>query len=254
MLNIFAKKTNRPQIYATFELSVWFVNGQAVLYFGNSDYDEIVAFKKEILPFARTNGNLPENFFDDITENMKDAFKQFVPTPASYIDEELSKELKELYDERSDKHNLIWNSKMFSIKESDYYLHRELFPKDWEDCFQNKEYFFVLLKDRGFKMKVDDEIVNCNDGYIQISAMSLMDAKTFYEEWLCHNTKWRGEQVWAISHEPMDCDSIIPAITRTKRERYPEDVKVIEGYHRAFGLFSGKKCYQRIVIDKEWKI
>ena len=254
-MGLFKKKNNRPPMYATYELSVWYSEGKAVLYFGNRDYNETVCFHKEYIPFERTNGMLPENFFDDLTENMKDAYKQFVPTPKSYVDAELSEELTNLYANRGTAHNLIWNSSMFSVKESDYYNHRDLFPSDWEDCFQYKEYFFVLLKDRGFKMKDEDgNIMNCNDGYIQISAISLIDAKTFYEEWLCHNMKWRGEQVWAISHEPMDCDKIIPAITRTKRERYPEDVKVIEGYHRQYGLFSGKKCYQRVVIDEDWKI
>ena len=255
MFNNFSKNNKRPLLYTSFEISVWYSEGKAVLYLGSTDYDETVCFHKDYFDFEDTNGNLPENFFDDITENIKNVFRQPLPVACQYVKEDLSKELAGLYANRDKAHNLIWNTKMFSVKESDYYNYRELFPSDWEDCFEYKEYFFVLLKDRGLKMKdADGNIMDCNDGYIQISAMSIIDARTFYEEWLCRNLNWRYEQAWFLGPEKMDCDKIISAITKKKRERYPEHVKAIEECHRQYGLFSEKKCYQRVEIDKEWKI
>ncbi len=261
MLGLFKKKAkketgiskpiDRPQMYITFELSVWYMpNGEVVLYLGNKSYGEIVAFRKEVLTFTRSDGNLPENFFDSYIENIKDNYRNKYTTPED-INPVYTEELKALEGNRNSAHNLIWNSNMFSVQESDYYRHRELFPHEWENCFEYKDYCFYIGEDIGMRLKNGDgtETV-CEDGYFLVKAISLMDARIYYEEYICHNKNWVKDQCWEQNHEPLDCKYLIPAITEKGRERYPENTAQIEENHRRYGMYSDKKCFASVVVDK----
>ena len=218
-------------VYLSLYFSVWFEDGEIVMYAGAHDKDARRIFARQVLKFEMSNDNLPEYFFDEIVDTMKADLKEVGGISSEYINEEYTGRLQELYDNRDKAHNLIFDSDWFSVKESDYFTHRDLFPVEWEECFKPKDYIFYVNNEK--------------KGYYQIRDISAMDAKLHFEHDICGNTEWERSQCWDIGMNECDYESMIPAVTDTKRERFPGFVRMLEAVRNITGFVLGDRCLGR---------
>ena len=241
--------------YTIFDLSVWYVDGRIMIYTESSAPGELVAFRRDVFMEDSDGDILPENFFDDGVTRIKEFYRRIPCFTDSMVDKELTNELRKLYEDRDKNRNLIYSTRMFSVEESDYYLHREVFPDTWEDCFKEKDYIFYLGEDCSLRCRdKDDKEVIFTDGYFRINAISLMDSKVFYEEEVCHNREWRSRQKWSLSQEPIDCTKIIPVLTPTIRARYPKAAEKIDELHSEYGICSDKECFAELICFPKIRI
>ena len=237
--------------YVNLEISVWYIDGKVIAFLSNDENGKLKCFDRREIDLSEYNNILPETFFDIDVEHLKWQYRQedFIGTVTDKDEkEDITDELLDLFGLREANHNLIYSTAMKSVKESDYYSHRECFPFEWEDTFLNKEYYFVINEDVGLRGKNDDgtEFVYEN-GYWQINSISALDAKVFYEEMVCKNYEWFNQCDWEIGMQNLDCSYLFRKYTELEKIREPEIVKQFKDKCEKY--LRGKKCFQQIVVD-----
>ncbi len=237
--------------YGSFEISIWNIDGKVVAFLSNDENSRLKAFDRREIDLSEYNGVLPENFFDFDIERLKLQYRQedFIGTVTDNDEkEDITDELLDLFGLREANHNLIYSTTMKSVKESDYYSHRECFPSEWEDTFVDKEYYFVISEDVGLRGKNDDGTeFTYENGYWQINSISALDAKVFYEEVICKNYDWFKDCDWEMGMQNLDCTYLFRKYTELEKMREPEIVKQFEDKYEKY--LWGKKCFQQINTD-----
>lgn len=238
--------------YFNFEMSVWNIEGKAVAFLAVWDEHGIKAFDRKELALEETNGRLPKTFFD-----VEEKLLEYEYRKANFIgevgdeDENIgwTDELLDLYGLREINHNLIFSTDMTSVKESDYYNHRDCFPADWEDCFETKDYFFCIKNDVGLRGKNDDGTTFVyKDGYFLIHSVSALDAQQFYEKVICLNSEYGKDYAWECGMLGLDCDFLFCGATAEELASDPAMAKKFAEYEAKY--VTGKKCFGEANVDE----
>ena len=236
--------------YFTFEMSVWNIEGKVVAFLSARE-EEIKAFDRREINLSETQGRLPASFFDIEAKLLEYEYRK-----ADFIGEvgdederlEWTDELLDLFGLREINHNLIFSTEMTSVKESDYYNHRDCFPADWEDCFTVKDYYFCIQNDVGLRGKNEDgtEFVY-KDGYWLIHSISALDAQQFYEKVICMNTGYGRDYSWECGMLGLDCDFLFRGPTQEELANDPATARKFAEYTEKY--ITGKTCFGEVNIE-----
>ena len=243
MFNV-QNEINGKAIHAIFDMSIWYIDGKMVAFLSSDEGGTMRVFDRKEIDMSKWNGRLPKSFFEtDIKFIQNDFTKEIAECDWTDEDEksEWTNELLDLYGFNGVNHNLIYSTDMHSYTESDYYKYRERFPADWEDCFELKDFYFVITKDVGLCGEDENgKTIKYTDGYFKVRAISFLDAHRFYECAICKRTDYYKDYSWQCGLLSLDCDKVFRDVLESERsdERY---VKQFEEFKAQY--ITGKKCF-----------
>ena len=230
--------------HLSFDMSIWYVDGKVVSFLSSDEGGTMKVFNRKEVDLSKWNGRLPKSFFETDVKCLENEYIQ-ENAKRNYTDDDENKEwtneLLDLYGFNGAKHRLIYSTDMRSMKESDYYLYRECFPADWEDCFEEKDFYFVITDDVGLRGTDENgKTFKYTDGYFKVRAISFRDAYRFYEIAVCKNMDYDKDYTWECGLLNLNCDKVFRDVLESERsdERY---VKQFEEFKAQY--ITGKKCF-----------